>query len=271
MTDLHRRRHRALSPGIPFVNMQIGATDRRTKNTNQDVELAHRRNRHFLQPKPRTTLSFHQRLHRPHRMKYLLRSGTIVCRKFFASWPGGVRPSCIRGTPVYSVQVRLLALDPALRNCGYAILEKEGSKVRAIHYGVIRNKVQLSMPGCLVEIHRQIEELIRLHAPEECAVEGLIYVQNTRTAITLGAARGSALLAAAQHGLPIYEYPPRRVKQAVVGRGAAQKAQIAFMVRTLLGLVETPDADAADALAIGLTHFQMHSSPLATLRGNRPL
>jgi crossover junction endodeoxyribonuclease RuvC len=166
--------------------------------------------------------------------------------------------------------VRLLALDPALRNSGYAILEKEGSKVRAVHYGVIRNKAQLSMPGCLVEIHRQIEELIRLHAPEECAVEGLIYVQNTRTAITLGAARGSALLAAAQHGLPIYEYP-RRVKQAVVGRGAAQKAQIAFMVRTLLGLIETPDADAADALAIGLTHFQMHSSPLAILRGNHPL
>ena len=170
-----------------------------------------------------------------------------------------------------SQQVRLLALDPALRNSGYAILEKAGSKVRAVNYGVIRNKAELSMPGCLVEIHRHIEELIRLHSPEECAVEGLIYVQNTRTAITLGAARGSALLAAAQHGLPIYEYPPRRVKQAVVGRGGAQKAQIGYMVRTLLGLTETPEADAADALAIGLTHFQMHSSPLAALRGNHRL
>src|SRR3984957_6567342 len=175
------------------------------------------------------------------------------------------------GSSVYCPNVRLLALDPALRNSGYAILEKQGSKVRAINYGVIRNRTQLSMPSCLVEIHRQIEQLIRLHAPEECAVEGLIYVQNTRTAITLGAARGSALLAAAQHGLPIYEYPPRRVKQAVVGRGAAQKGQIDFFERTLLGLIETPDADAADALAIGLTHFQMHSSPLAILRGNHPL
>ena len=165
--------------------------------------------------------------------------------------------------------MRLIALDPALRNCGYAILEKEGAKVRAINYGVIRNKPQLSMPGCLVEIHQQIEELIRQHSPEECAVEGLIYVQNTRTAITLGAARGSALLAAAQHGLPIYEYPPRRVKQAVVGRGAAQKTQIGYMVRMLLGLTETPGADAADALAIGLTHFQMHSSPISALRANR--
>ena len=71
--------------------------------------------------------------------------------------------------------MRLLALDPALRNSGYAILEKEGSKVRAVNFGVIRNKTQLSMPGCLVEIHRQIDELIRLHFPNECAVEGLIH------------------------------------------------------------------------------------------------
>ena len=127
------------------------------------------------------------------------------------------------------------------------------------------------MPGCLLEIHRQIDELIRLHSPEECAVEGLIYVQNMRTAMTLGAARGSALLAAAQHGMPIYEYPPRRVKQAVVGHGNAQKSQVGFMVRSLLGLTETPEADAADALAIGWTHFQMHSSPVAVYRANRPI
>jgi crossover junction endodeoxyribonuclease RuvC len=167
--------------------------------------------------------------------------------------------------------VRLLALDPALRNSGYAILQKEGSKLGAIAYGVIRNKAQLSMPGCLLEIHRQIDELIRLHSPEECAVEGLIYVQNLRTAMTLGAARGSALLAAAQHGMPIYEYPPRRVKQAIVGHGAAQKSQVGFMVRSLLGLNETPEADAADALAIGLTHFQMSRSPIAVHRSGRPI
>jgi len=165
----------------------------------------------------------------------------------------------------------LLALDPALRNTGYAILRNEGTKTRAIRYGVIRNNPQLSMPGCLVEIHRQIDELIRHHRPEVCAVEGLIYVQNTRTAITLGAARGSALLAAAQHGLQIFEYAPRRVKQSVVGHGSAQKAQIGFMVQTLLELSETPEADAADALAIGLTHFQMRSSPLSALRGIRAL
>jgi crossover junction endodeoxyribonuclease RuvC len=167
--------------------------------------------------------------------------------------------------------VRLLALDPALRNSGYAILEKQGSKLGAIAYGVIRNKAQESMPGCLMEIHRQIDQLIRLHSPEVCAVEGLIYVQNLRTAMILGAARGSALLAAAQHGMPIYEYPPRRVKQAVVGHGAAQKSQVGYMVRSLLGLTETPEADAADAIAIGLTHFQMSSSPISVHRANHPL
>ncbi len=88
------------------------------------------------------------------------------------------------------------------------------------------------------------------------AIEGVIFVQSYQTAITLGAARGAALLAAAEAGLPVHEYSPKRVKQAVVGRGAAGKAQVAFMVRALLGLTETPPADAADAIAIGITHFQ---------------
>jgi crossover junction endodeoxyribonuclease RuvC len=167
--------------------------------------------------------------------------------------------------------VRLLAIDPALRNSGFAVLEKDGSKVRSVCYGTIRNKAELSMPGCLVEIHRKIDELIRVHHVEVCAVETLIYVQNTRTAIILGAARGSVLLAAAQHGLQIFEYPPKRVKQAIVGQGSAQKAQVGFMVRVILGLTEIPEADAADALAIGLTHFQMQSSPVAQHKVLRPL
>ncbi len=127
------------------------------------------------------------------------------------------------------------------------------------------------MSGCLLEIHRQVDELIRLHRPEVCAIEGLIYVQNTRTAITLGAARGTAILAVAQHGLAIYEYAPKRIKQAIVGQGAAQKAQVGFMVRVLLNLSETPASDAADALAIGLTHFQMQSSVIVRARSLRTL
>ena len=78
----------------------------------------------------------------------------------------------------------------------------------------------------------------------------------------MGAARGAAILAAAERGLPVFEYSPREVKQAVVGRGGAEKTQVAFMVRALLGLTETPPADAADALAIGLTHLREQASPL---------
>jgi crossover junction endodeoxyribonuclease RuvC len=127
------------------------------------------------------------------------------------------------------------------------------------------------MTQCLVEIHRQVSELIDLHEPEACAVESVIFVQNSRTAVTLGAARGSALLAAAQRGLNIYEYPPKRVKQAIVGKGGAQKSQVGFMVRVLLGLAENPDADAADALAIGLTHLQMQDSAIRTTNSVRRL
>jgi crossover junction endodeoxyribonuclease RuvC len=156
--------------------------------------------------------------------------------------------------------MRVLSVDPSLRGTGFAILEGEGNKVRAVTYGVVKNAPTLLPSGCLVAIHERIVELIRDHRPECAAFEAIIYVQSHRTAITLGAARGAALLAVAGHGLPIYEYAPRRVKLSVVGRGGAEKGQVSFMVRALLGLTETPSADAADALAIGLTHLQSASS-----------
>jgi crossover junction endodeoxyribonuclease RuvC len=90
----------------------------------------------------------------------------------------------------------------------------------------------------------------------------VIYVQNVRTAIIMGSARGAALIVAATHGLEVHEYAPRLVKQAVVGRGGAQKDQVAFMIRALLGLKETPPPDAADALAIGLTHFNRRATAI---------
>jgi crossover junction endodeoxyribonuclease RuvC len=156
--------------------------------------------------------------------------------------------------------VRILAIDPSLRSTGYAVLEKVNGKLHAIEYGSIRNAASLLPSGCLVQIRKKIEELISSHTPSCAVFEGIIFVQSHRTAITLGAARGAALVAAAEKDLPIYEYAPRRVKQSVVGRGTAQKEQVAFMVRALLGLTETPQADAADALAIGLTHFQTAQS-----------
>jgi len=156
--------------------------------------------------------------------------------------------------------MRVLAVDPSLRGTGFAILEKTGGKLRAVEFGVIKNAQKLLPSSCLVAIHDRLAELIHKYEPDCAAVEGVIFVQSHQIAITLGAARGAAILAMAGRGLPVYEYAPRRVKQAVVGRGAAAKTQVAFMVRARLGLTENPPADAADALAIGLTHFQAHET-----------
>ena len=151
---------------------------------------------------------------------------------------------------------RVLAIDPALRKTGYAVVQRAGRELRALHYGVIQNPPKLLPSGCLVAIREALSKVIAEHSPTMCAIEATIYVQSFKTAIVLGTARGAALIAAAEHGLPIYEYAPREVKQAAVGKGAAHKDQVAFMIRSMLRLRETPPPDAADALAVAITHFQ---------------
>ena len=153
--------------------------------------------------------------------------------------------------------MRVLAIDASLRNTGVAVIESNGvDKFQTLYFGIIHNPSSLRMSSCLVAIRDRLAELIRVHEPDCCALESVIYVQSYKTAITLGAARGSAIMAAAEHGLPVFEYAPKRIKQATVGRGSADKKQVAFMVRALLGLVETPGDDEADALAIGLAHLR---------------
>ena len=152
--------------------------------------------------------------------------------------------------------MRVLAIDASLRCSGVAIVEANAGKQHALYFGLIENKATMRPSSCLVAIRERLQDLIREHQPDCCALEAVIYVQSHKTAISLGAARGAAILAAAEHGLPIYEYSPTRIKQATVGRGGADKTQVAFMVRAMLGLTETPQSDAADALAIGLTHLR---------------
>ena len=152
--------------------------------------------------------------------------------------------------------MRVLAIDASLRNTGVAIVDANNGKPRALYFGTIHNASSMRSSACLVAIRDRLIELIREHEPDCRALESVIYVQSYKTAIVLGAARGAAILAAAEMGLPVFEYAPNRIKQATVGTGAAGKNQVAFMVRALLGLTETPDADAADALAIGLTHLR---------------
>jgi crossover junction endodeoxyribonuclease RuvC len=150
----------------------------------------------------------------------------------------------------------IFGLDPALRNTGYGIIQVEGRNLHALAYGVIKNSDKVTPSRCLVYIHQQVTDLIQEYQPDVAAVEGIIYLQNYQTAVTLGTARGAAILAFAQNGLPIYEYAPKRIKAAATGRGGAQKAQVGFMMRAMLGLTENPQSDAADALAIALTHAQ---------------
>ena len=157
--------------------------------------------------------------------------------------------------------MRVLAIDPAVRNTGYAVLEGDPRKPAVLAYDVICIPQKLIQSAALAAVRTHLVNVIQKFQPDEVAVEGIIYVQSHQTAITMGAARAAALIAAADHGLPVYEYAPRKVKMAVVGNGNADKLQVAFMVRALLGLATTPPPDAADALAIALAHLQA-SDPL---------
>src|SRR3989440_1849632 len=152
--------------------------------------------------------------------------------------------------------MRVLAIDASLRNTGVAIVDANNGKPQSVYFGTIHNKSAMRPSSCLVCIRDRLAELIHAHEPDCCALESVIYVQSYKTAIILGAARGAAILAAAERGLPVFEYPPKRIKQATVGRGTADKGQVAFMIRALLGLTTTPGPDEADALAIGLTHVR---------------
>src|SRR3989475_11058337 len=163
--------------------------------------------------------------------------------------------------------MRVLAIDASLRHTGVAIVDANSGKPRSLYFGTIHNAGSMRSSSCLVVIRDRLVELIREHEPDCCALESVIYVQSYKTAIVLGAARGAAILAAAENGLPVFEYPPTRIKQATVGRGGAGKNQVAFMVRALLGLTETPEADAAGAIAIALTHLRAQEAAALGLSG----
>jgi crossover junction endodeoxyribonuclease RuvC len=165
--------------------------------------------------------------------------------------------------------MRVLSIDPAIRNTGYAVLEGDPRKPTVLTYDVISIPKNISQSAALSAIHAHLGFIIKQYQPDEVAVEGIIYVQSHKTAITMGAARAAALIAAAENGLKIYEYSPKKVKMAVVGKGTADKAQVAFMVRALLSLAETPPSDAADAIAIGMAHLQASDPIRAKLLDRR--
>ena len=150
-----------------------------------------------------------------------------------------------------------IGFDPGTARLGYGVIESEPDP-RAIDFGVIVTGSELPMPERLLMIHDAVGELIDTFQPEAVAVELLFFARNVTTAMTVGQARGVILLAAAQRGIPIAEYSPSEVKQAVVGYGKADKRQIQEMVRIMLGLTTAPQPDdAADALAVAICHVQV--------------
>ena len=153
----------------------------------------------------------------------------------------------------------ILGIDTSLRSSGYGVLVTEGSRMRSLEAGRIRNAPKLPLSECLRTIHARVAELIAQYSPDVVAIESVIYGKNAGTMLVLGEARGAVITAAADAGLPIYEYEPRRVKMAVCGNGLAEKEQVQRMVKTLLGLQELPQNDAADALAIAITHAHSNS------------
>lgn len=153
-------------------------------------------------------------------------------------------------------QINILGVDTSLRSTGVGIILSDGVTHRGLVHGTIRNPKTRCHSQCLDHLYTEISALIEKHRPEVAAVEGVFHCRNVKTAIILGQARGVVLAACAKHGLPVFEYAPRSVKKSVVGRGSAPKEQVVQMVRASLGLKEDPEHDAADALAIAMSHAQ---------------
>lgn len=159
--------------------------------------------------------------------------------------------------------VRVLGIDTSLRSTGVAVVEAAGSTLSAVEYGPLKNSRKAALSECLKRLDEGLCELIARTSPDAAAIEGAFYSKNARTAMILGQARGVAIAACARAGLPVYEYAPRRVKQALVGVGSASKQQVRRMVMTLLNLTEEPQEDAGDALAIAVCHLHSRSGHAA--------
>ena len=168
----------------------------------------------------------------------------------------------------------LLGIDPGSRITGYGIIEEIGSNSQYVASGCIR--VQTGpLPERLAQIFQGINTVIEMYSPQSVGIEQVFMARNADSALKLGQARGAAIVAAVNHRLEVSEYSARQVKQAVVGKGSADKSQVQHMVASILNLDAPPQADAADALAVALCHSHTRASLVriagATGRRNRRL
>jgi len=160
----------------------------------------------------------------------------------------------------------VLGVDPGSRKTGFGLVHNVGSNVSYLSSGVIRIDPNLSLPERLHVIFTNLTEVIERDQPTEMAIESVFMSKSAGSALKLGQARGAAIVAATTQGLPVSEYEARKVKQSVVGTGAADKLQVQHMVKTLLKLPKTPQEDAADALAIALCHVNTQRFLVSTAK-----
>lgn len=165
--------------------------------------------------------------------------------------------------------IRILGVDTSLRSTGVGVVAAVGNRLSAVWYDRIRNPPARSLSACLLALSDGLAAIIAEYHPEAVAIEGVFFAKNLRTTLILGQARGAVIAQCARLGVPVYEYEPRRVKQAVVGYGGAVKEQMQRMVMSQLGLSELPQEDAADALALAICHH--HNRTRLKLLGSEPL
>ncbi|MBQ3077224.1 MAG: crossover junction endodeoxyribonuclease RuvC [Clostridia bacterium] len=161
----------------------------------------------------------------------------------------------------------VLGVDPGIASVGYGVVRHEGNRFAPLEYGTFHTKAGQELADRLLQINAFFEELVTRHPVDAMSVEELFFNTNVSTAIHVGHGRGVILLTAARAGIPVFEYTPMQVKQAVVGYGKAEKRQVQQMVKMMLHLKEVPKPDdTADALALAICHCHAASSRLSSLR-----
>ncbi len=151
--------------------------------------------------------------------------------------------------------MRILGIDPGIAIVGYGIVDKEANRYKTVAYDAVTTRAHTPLEKRLEEVYNGIDEIIKTYKPDVMSIEELFFNNNAKTALTVGQARGVIILAAVKNGVPVYEYTPLQVKQALTGYGRAGKTQIQQMMKSMLGLTEIPKPDdVADALAIAVCH-----------------
>jgi crossover junction endodeoxyribonuclease RuvC len=166
------------------------------------------------------------------------------------------------------VSAIVLGLDPGTRHFGWGVVARSGTRLAHVAHGVLDVERAGELGARLVAIESALVEVVREHRPTQASIESLFFAKDAQAAAKLGHARGVALLVCARARLPAFEYAPARVKRTIAGGGRADKAQVAQMIRVVLGLAALPRPDAADALAVAVTHLQGSRLPTPAQRGS---